>query len=62
MTWVRKKDTEEARKFWSHVETVAKSVRESEIYANHRVGHSSGLEWEKRFRDFAKEKEEDNYE
>ena len=43
MTWVRKKDTEEAREFWSHVETVAESVRGSEIYANHRVGRSHNL-------------------
>jgi hypothetical protein len=37
MTWVKKKDTQEASRFWSHVESVAERVRTSEIYSNNRV-------------------------
>jgi hypothetical protein len=37
MTWVKKKDTQEASQFWSHVESVAERVRTSDVYANHRV-------------------------
>lgn len=37
MTWVKKKDTDEAREFWSKVESVARRVRNSEVHANHRV-------------------------
>jgi hypothetical protein len=37
MTWIKKKDTEEAREFWSKVESVARRVRNSEAHANYRV-------------------------
>ncbi len=37
MTWIKKKDTQEAREFWSHVETVAHKVRGSQIYENYRI-------------------------
>jgi hypothetical protein len=37
MTWVKRKDTEEAREFWSKVESVARRVRNSEVHANYRV-------------------------
>jgi hypothetical protein len=37
MSWVKKTDTQEASKFWSHVQSVAERVRTSEIYANNRV-------------------------
>jgi hypothetical protein len=37
MTWVKKKDTDEAREFWSKVESVARRVRSSEVHANYRV-------------------------
>jgi hypothetical protein len=35
--WVKRTDTEEASKFWLHVQSVAERVRTSEIYANNRV-------------------------
>lgn len=41
MTWTKKKDTQEAREFWSHVESIAQKVRASEIYANYRVANST---------------------
>lgn len=37
MSWVKKTDTQEASKFWAHVQSVAERVRTSEIYANNRV-------------------------
>jgi hypothetical protein len=37
MTWVKKKNTPEEDRFWSHVESVAERVRTSEIYSNNRV-------------------------
>jgi len=37
MLWVKRTDTQEGSKFWSHVQTVAERVRTSEIYANNRV-------------------------
>ena len=37
MSWVKRTDTQEESKFWSHVQTVAERVRTSEIYANNRV-------------------------
>jgi hypothetical protein len=40
MIWTKKKDTEQAREFWSHVEKVAERVRSSELHSNHRVGQS----------------------
>ncbi len=40
MTWTKKKDTEQERDFWSHVETVAERVRGSEMHSNHRVGRT----------------------
>jgi hypothetical protein len=40
MTWTKKKDTDQERDFWSHVETVAQRVRGSEVYSNHRVGQT----------------------
>ena len=40
MTWTKKKDTEQEREFWSHVETIAQRVRVSELHSNHRVGQS----------------------
>jgi hypothetical protein len=40
MTWTKKKDTEQERVFWSHVEKVAEKVRASELHSNHRVGQN----------------------
>lgn len=37
MTWIKKKETQEDNHFWSHVETIAKQVRASQVYANNRV-------------------------
>ncbi len=37
MSWVKKTDTQEASKFWSHVQSVAERVRTSEIYSNNRL-------------------------
>ena len=37
MTWTKKTDTQEAREFWSHVDSVAKRVRNSQVHANHRT-------------------------
>jgi hypothetical protein len=37
MSWVKRTDTQETSKFWSHVQSVAERVRTSEIYANNRV-------------------------
>lgn len=37
MTWIKKKETQEDNQFWSHVETIAKQVRASQVYANNRV-------------------------
>ena len=41
MMWVKKKDTQEAVRFWSHVESVAERVRTSDVYANNRVPQES---------------------
>lgn len=40
MTWTKKKNTEQEREFWMHVETVAQRVRGSELHSNHRVGQN----------------------
>ena len=37
MSWVKRTDTQETSKFWSHVQSVAERVRTSEIYANNRL-------------------------
>jgi hypothetical protein len=37
MSWVKRTDTPEESKFWSHVQSVAERVRTSEIYANNRL-------------------------
>jgi hypothetical protein len=37
MRWVKRTDTQEGSKFWSHVHTVAERVRTSEIYTNNRM-------------------------
>jgi hypothetical protein len=41
MSWVKKTDTQEGSRFWSHVQTVAERVRTSEVYANNRVPQES---------------------